>query len=82
MESDTILFVGNLPWTLTEDDVKKEFESAGTIVSVELPRDRLNRSKGFARVEFSTGAEAKNAVKLFNGKEMDGRSLLVRPYMV
>jgi RNA recognition motif-containing protein len=77
---ETLVFVGNLPWSLSEEDLKQTFSTAGTIVTAEIPRDRMNRSKGFARIEFSSAVEAEEAIKTFNGHQVEGRPLLVRNY--
>lgn len=72
------LYVGNLPYTTTEDDLRRMFSEAGNIVSVTIPIDKMsNRPRGFAFVEMSSGEEASKAINLFNGQEMDGRALNV-----
>jgi RNA recognition motif-containing protein len=72
------LYVGNLPYTTTEDDLRRMFSEAGNIVSVTIPIDKMsNRPRGFAFVEMGSGEEASKAINLFNGQEMDGRTLNV-----
>ena len=66
------LYVGNLAYATTEDDLKSLFAQAGTVSSVALIKDRdTGRSKGFAFVEMSTQAEAESAIKTFHGQVGD-----------
>jgi RNA recognition motif-containing protein len=77
-EMDNKLYVGNLPFSTTEEDLRSMFAQAGTVVSVSLIKDRdTGRSRGFAFVEFSTQAEAEKAVSLFNNTPLDNRALKV-----
>lgn len=72
------LFVGNLPYTLTEEQLKEFFVGLGTVESVALIIDKFSgRSKGFGFVEMSTEEEAKKAVETLNGKEVEGRGIVV-----
>ncbi len=72
------LYVGNLSYDVTEDDLRDLFAPAGSIKSVTVIKDRdTGRSKGFAFVEMETPAEAQKAISLFNGKEMQERALTV-----
>jgi RNA recognition motif-containing protein len=72
------LFVGGLPWATTSDDLKQLFAAAGTVSSATIITDKMTgRSRGFGFVEFDNDAEADAAVEQFNGKEFNGRSLLV-----
>jgi len=72
------LYVGNLAYTTTEEDLKDLFAQAGTVSSVALIKDRdTGRSKGFAFVEMSTQAEAENAIRMFNGQSVAERVLTV-----
>ncbi|MFO0781540.1 MAG: RNA-binding protein [Candidatus Saccharimonadales bacterium] len=74
----TKLFVGSLAWATTDDSLKDFFSSAGTVVSATVIQDReTNRSKGFGFVEMSSEDEAKAAVDQLNGKELDGRPIVV-----
>lgn len=74
----TKLFVGSLSWNTTDDQLKDFFASAGTVVSATVIFDReTNRSKGFGFVEMSSDDEAKAAVDQLNGKELDGRAIVV-----
>lgn len=74
----TKLFVGSLAWATTDDSLKAFFEQAGTVVSASVIMDRdTNRSKGFGFVEMSSDEEAKKAVDELNGKDLDGRAVVV-----
>src|SRR5215831_18855456 len=72
------LFVGNLPYDATEDEIRAHFAAAGSLSSVFIPVDReTGRKRGFAFVEFSEGAQAQEAIRLFNNQPFKGRSLAV-----
>lgn len=72
------LFVGNLPWSMTEESLQQLFSEAGTVESATIIRDKMsNRSKGFGFVEMSTEEEAKAAIDAINGREIEGRALTV-----
>lgn len=74
----TRLFVGNLTYNSTENDLQDYFSQAGTVVSVDIMQDRATgRSRGFAFVEMSSQAEADKAVEMFHQKEFQGRTLTV-----
>lgn len=74
----TKLFVGSLAWATNDDSLKSFFEAVGTVVSANVIMDReTNRSKGFGFVEMSSDEEAKAAVDQLNGKELDGRAIVV-----
>ena len=74
----TKLFVGSLAWATTDDSLKDFFAGAGTVVSASVIMDReTSRSKGFGFVEMSSEEEAKAAVEQLNGKELDGRAVVV-----
>jgi RNA recognition motif-containing protein len=74
----TKLYVGNLPFASTAQDLQDLFSQAGTVGSVDLIFDKLTgRSRGFAFVEMSTPAEAQAAIQKFNGFAMDNRNLTV-----
>ncbi|KAI9330471.1 hypothetical protein DFJ73DRAFT_648275, partial [Zopfochytrium polystomum] len=71
-----ILFVGNLPFSATEDAVAEFFGEHGTVVSTRLPTDRESgRPKGFAYVTFGSVDEAKAAVEALNGADFEGRNI-------
>ncbi len=72
------LYVGGLSYSTTEDTLKNFFSEAGTVDTATVIMDRMSgRSKGFGFVEMSTDEEAQKAVEMFNGKELDGRTLTV-----
>lgn len=74
------LYVGNLPYTTTEDDLRTLFAQAGTVSSAALIKDRdTGRSKGFAFVEMASQAEAQKAITMFNGFKLEDRELVVNP---
>jgi RNA recognition motif-containing protein len=80
---ETKLYVGNLAYTATEDELRTLFAQAGTVKTVTLIKDRdTGRSKGFAFVEMETQVEAQNAISTLNGTKLQERALnvsLVRP---
>jgi len=72
------LYVGSLSYDTTDDSLKDLFSKAGKVVSATVITDKMSgRSKGFAFVEMSTEEEAKKAIEMFNGKEHDGRTIIV-----
>jgi len=72
------LFVGNLPYTMTSDDLAQTFAQAGTVVSAKVISDKYSgRSRGFGFVEMSSDEEAKKAIEMFNEKDVSGRPLVV-----
>jgi len=74
----TKLFVGSLAWATNDDSLKDFFAAVGTVVSASVIMDReTNRSKGFGFVEMSSDEEAKAAVDQLNGKDLDGRAVVV-----
>jgi RNA recognition motif-containing protein len=74
----TKLYVGNLPFAATAQDLQDLFSQAGTVASADLIFDKLTgRSRGFAFVEMSTPAEAQAAIQKFHGFAMDNRNLTV-----
>jgi RNA recognition motif-containing protein len=72
------LYVGNLPFSATDESLREMFGQAGQVESARIITDRdTGRSKGFGFVEMSTEQEASDAIKKFNGQELDGRALTV-----
>ena len=72
------LFVGNLPYATTENDLQDHFAQAGTVVAVNILQDRMTgRSRGFGFVEMSSQEEAQKAISLFHQKDFQGRALTV-----
>ena len=74
----TKLYVGNLAFTTSSDELQTMFAQVGTVESVSLIEDReTGRSRGFGFIEMSTKEEGVAAIAQFNGKEMGGRALTV-----
>ena len=74
----TKLYVGNLAFQTTSQDLETLFAQAGTVQSASVVEDRdTGRSRGFAFVEMSSQEEATSAIEQFNGKEISGRALKV-----
>ena len=72
------LYVGGLPYSTTEDELRDAFAGAGSVTSASIIMDRMSgRSKGFGFVEMSTDEEAQKAVEMMNGKDFGGRTLTV-----
>ena len=72
------LYVGNLPFSATDQILSDTFAQCGTVDSAKIIMDRdTGRSKGFGFVEMSTEAEAQDAINKFNGADYDGRSMTV-----
>jgi RNA recognition motif-containing protein len=72
------LYVGNLPYSVSDAQLKDMFAAAGTVASATIISDKMSgRSKGFGFVEMSSDSEADEAISMFNGKEMEGRKLTV-----
>lgn len=72
------LYVGGLPYSTTEDELKEYFQTQGNVVSVTIIKDRqTGQSKGFGFVEMEDVKEGQNAVKELDGKEFGGRKITV-----
>jgi cold-inducible RNA-binding protein len=72
------LYVGNLPYSTTEEDLSELFSQAGKVISVKVIKDRdSGYSKGFAFVEMSSSEEAQQAINMFNGYKLGDRDLRV-----
>ena len=72
------LFVGNLPYSATEADIRQHFSVAGPVASVWLPMDReTGRPRGFAFVEFADRGHAEDAIRRFNNQPLGGRNITV-----
>jgi RNA recognition motif-containing protein len=75
---ETKLYVGNLSYDTTEDSLRTAFAKAGTVVTVDMIKDRdTGRMKGFAFVTMSSDEEAQAAIKMMNEKDLDNRVLKV-----
>jgi cold-inducible RNA-binding protein len=72
------LFVGNLPYDATEDEIRQHFSVVGNLSYVSIPLDReTGRKRGFAFVEFADAAQAQEAIRQFNNQPFKGRPLAV-----
>lgn len=72
------LFVGNLSFETTDEDLKAAFASAGSCVSASVIKDRLTgKSRGFGFIEMSSDDEAKRAIAELNGRDLKGRAISV-----
>jgi RNA recognition motif-containing protein len=72
------IYVGNISYQMTEDDLRQAFEQHGQVEDVAIIRDRdTSRSKGFAFVEMPANEEAEAAIAALNGKDIEGRSVTV-----
>ncbi len=72
------IYVGNLSWNTTENDLSSLFAQYGEVISVNIITDRdTNRSKGFGFIEMADDDAAAAAISTFNGTELDGRNLRV-----
>lgn len=72
------LFIGSLSYNTSDQSLEDFFKSEGNVVSAKVIIDReTGRSKGFGFVEMENDADADNAIKNLNGKELDGREIIV-----
>jgi cold-inducible RNA-binding protein len=72
------LYVGNLPFNTTDQDLSEIFTQVGQVASAKVIMDRdSGRSKGFGFVEMNSDEEAQNAISQFNGAQLNGRPLTV-----
>lgn len=72
------LYVGGLPYSTTDTDLKDHFSAAGAVESATIIMDKMSgRSKGFGFVEMSNDDDAQKAIDMFNGKDFGGRNLTV-----
>jgi RNA recognition motif-containing protein len=77
-QMSTKLFVGNLSFNTTENDLQEAFAPHGQVVEANLMMDRMTgRSRGFAFITYSTPEEAQKAIAAMNGAQLDGRALTV-----
>ena len=76
--NESLLHVGNLPYSINRDDLEAMFLNAGTVVSASLPLHQSDgRSMGFGFVEMASPEEARNAVEMFGGREIRERNIAV-----
>jgi RNA recognition motif-containing protein len=72
------IYVGNLPYSVTDDDLRAAFAEFGDVASAKIIMDRYSgRSKGFGFVEMNNDADAENAIKSLDNSDMQGRKLRV-----
>jgi len=72
------IFVGSLPWSIEEADLRESFEAYGAVDSVKIITDKFTgRSKGFGFVEMTNDAEALKAIEELNGASVQGRTIVV-----
>lgn len=72
------LYVGGLPYTTTDDELRSHFAQAGAVESATIIMDKMTgRSKGFGFVEMTSDDEAQKAIEMFNGTDFGGRKLTV-----
>jgi hypothetical protein len=73
---DMVVFVGNLPWSVTEDELRSIFAPVGEVMSIRIAEDREGRRRGFGFVEFGSVEDAKKALE-YDGVDLAGRQLRV-----
>lgn len=74
-----LLYVGNIPWRSSWQDIKDHFKEVGAVIRVDIPVDReTRRSRGFATVLYETKDDAARAIEKLNNTEMGGRPITVR----
>jgi len=72
------IYAGNLPWGLTEEELRETFEAFGEVETVKIIKDKFTgRSRGFGFVEMPNREEAEAAISSLNGKDMKGRQIRV-----
>ena len=72
------LYIGNLSYSTTNESLQAAFEQAGSVSSANVIMDKMTgRSRGFGFVEMAEDADAEKAIAMWNGKELDGRALVV-----
>ena len=72
------LYVGGLPYSTTDDELRDAFAQAGAVATVTILMDKMTgRSRGFGFVEMATDDEAQKAIEMWNGKDFGGRKLTV-----
>lgn len=72
------IYVGNIPWDLTDEELKSAFEAHGQVSSAKIITDKYTgRSRGFGFVEMPEKSEAEAAISSLNGKDLKGREIVV-----
>lgn len=76
----TKLFVGGLPWAVTDEELNEAFAKAGKVESAVVVKDKFSgRSRGFGFVEMATDEDAQKAQEMYNEKDFGGRTIVVNP---
>ena len=74
----TKLYVGGLPYSTTQDELRDAFGKAGSVASASIIMDKMTgRSRGFGFIEMENDADAQKAIEMWNGQDFDGRKLTV-----
>lgn len=74
----TKLFVGSLPWSISDEELQAAFAPHGNVLSAKVVTDKeTRRSRGFGFVEFENESEASAAIQALNGSELKGRNIIV-----
>ena len=74
----TKLFVGSLPWSISDEELQEAFAPHGNVLSAKVVTDKeTRRSRGFGFVEFENESEANAAIQALNGSELKGRNIIV-----
>jgi RNA recognition motif-containing protein len=74
----TKLYVGGLPYSTTQDEIRDAFSKAGTVTSTSIIMDKMTgRSRGFGFVEMESDEDAQKAIEMWNGQDFGGRKLTV-----
>jgi len=77
MQQNNKIFVGNLPWSLRDENLRELFSQFGEIVeAIVIIERRTNRSKGFGFVTFANPESAQSAIEAMHGKEVEGRNIV------
>jgi RNA recognition motif-containing protein len=72
------IYIGNLAFSVSEDDLRQAFEAFGQVASASIIKDKVSgRSKGFGFVEMPDNAQAQSAIESLNGKDLKGRAMNV-----
>ncbi len=72
------LFIGGVSYNTTDESLRNAFAQAGSVVSATIIMDKMTgRSKGFGFVEMASDEEAQKAIEMWNGKDLDGRTIRV-----
>ncbi len=72
------IYVGNIPWKLTEEELRETFEAHGEVSAAKIIKDKhTGRSRGFGFVEMPDKSAAESAISTLNGKDLKGRELVV-----